>query len=165
MRNFDPNGDVFRNIVYDGKGRQKQVSELDRTGSPVWTTTIFNALDRPIQITNPDSSYVQYVYIGNVVTAQDEAGNAHEYTLNALGRLTQVKEPNPTLSTPLTTSHSYYVFGPLYSVNQSGQTRTMVHDWLGRTSSETHPESGTTSYEVNNDGQVIHRTGARGILT
>ena len=67
IRNLDPDGDVFRNIVYDGKGRGKQVSEPYRTGSPLWTTTAYNALDRPIQITNPDSTYRQYIYIGNVV--------------------------------------------------------------------------------------------------
>ena len=46
IRSLDPNpnGDVFRNIVYDGKGRRKQVSEPYRTGSPLWTTTTFDAL-------------------------------------------------------------------------------------------------------------------------
>src|SRR5262249_13207936 len=75
-------------------------------------------------------------------------------------------EPNPTLSTALTTLYSYYVFGPLAKVTQSSQTRTFVYDWLGFMSSETHPESGTTYYTpITNSMLVYQRQDARSVTT
>jgi len=39
-----------------------------------------------------------------------------------------------------------------------------VYDWLGRLTSETHPESATTSYTYNANGNVATRTDARGVV-
>ena len=45
------------------------------------------------------------------------------------------------------------------------QSRSFTSNWLGHVTSETHPETGTTSYTFFNDGRVATRTDARGIVT
>jgi YD repeat-containing protein len=63
--------------------------------------------------------------------------------------------PNGTVTA---TNYTYYPFGALRKVDQSGLTRTFSVDWLGRKTSETHPESGTTSYQFDSSGRVSKRT-------
>jgi YD repeat-containing protein len=162
---YDPAGNVYTDTEYDDKGRVYRTSAPYRSGgSPDWTTTAYDALDRPITITHPDDTTIQYSYSANVTTETDEDSKQRRYTTNGLDQLAGVEEPNPTLSTALTTFYSYYVFGPLAKVTQSSQTRTFVYDWLGFMTSETHPESGTTSYTpVSNSVLVYQRTDARSV--
>ena len=113
-------------------------------------------------MTNPDGSVRQAVYLGPAVQLIDEAGVARLLTYNGLGQLKQADEGSPTVST----TYNHYVFGPLGKVNQAGQQqRTFTHDWLGRMLNETHPESGTMTYQHDDDSRVISRTDARGITT
>ena len=165
VRRRDPSGDILVDTEYDLNGRVARTSLPYRDGETrVWTTvTSYDAFDRPKVVTNPDGSTLQSSYAGNRVTHTDEAGNQRRLTYNVLGQLVKVEEPYPTLETPLTTNYSYYVFGSLARVDIAGQVRTFTHDWLGRKFSETHPESGTTTYQVDNDGRVTQRQDARGI--
>jgi hypothetical protein len=158
----DPAGNSTVDIVYDGDGRVRQVSEPYRSGSPVWTTTTYDVLNRPLTATHPDNSVRQTIYFGNAEQVIDEANNSRYFTYNGLGQLKQVEAGNPSVPT----IYSYYVFGPLYRVNQSGLLpRTFTHDWLSRMLNETHPESGSTSYQNDDDGRVSSRLDARGITT
>ena len=43
--------------------------------------------------------------------------------------------------------------------------RTFVYDCLKRLTSATNPESGTTTYTYDNNGNVVKRTDARGRIT
>ena len=165
VERYDPAGNVFVDTEYDDNGRVKRVSMPYRSGSPVWTETTYDALDRSVTVTNPDSTTVSMAYSGNTVTTTDEAGVQRRQTVNGLGQLTKVEEPNPTLSSALETTYSYYVFGPLAQVTQGSQTRTFTSDWLGRISEESHPETGTTSYTYDDGGLVTSRTDARSIVT
>jgi YD repeat-containing protein len=163
-------GNVYTDIEYDEKGRLKRVSEPYRTGTQAWTTNDYDVLDRvkkvtnPVGLTNPDLTFITHSYSNNTVTIADEAGIQRSMTSNALGQLTQVVE-YPTPTTPLTTDYTYYVFGPLRQVDQSGMIRTFTYDWLGRKLNETHPESGQTIYTPDADGRVQTRTDARGKIT
>jgi YD repeat-containing protein len=129
-RTNDPEGTIAVNAVYDGKGRKIQVSNPYRLASesPVWTTTTFDATDRPLQIEASDGSVVAYAYAFNQTTVTDEAGNQRRYTYNPLGQMTKVEEPNPSLvwNAPLVTTYKYYDFGPLYRSDQSSQQRTVL---------------------------------------
>jgi RHS repeat-associated protein len=155
-------GDVYADRQYDVKGRITRVSEPYRTGTPVWAINEYDVQDRVKKVTHSDSfgSFITYSYTGNTATITDEAGNQRGVTTNGLGQLTRVVE-YPTPSTPLTTDYTYYVFGSLRQVNQSGLMRTFSYDWLGHLTSESHPESGPTSYTLDGDGRVHQRTDAR----
>src|SRR5437879_2526052 len=72
----DPNGNIFVDTQFDPDGRKWKVSNPYRSGESVlWTTTAYDTLDRPVSMTAPDSSTVQYLYQDNQTTVTDEAGN------------------------------------------------------------------------------------------
>jgi RHS repeat-associated protein len=162
----DPEGAITVQTEYDGKGRVKKTSNPYRSGaSVVWTETTYDALDRPTQVSAPDSSVVKYAYSNNKTTTTDQAGNQRRYIYNVLGQLTQVDEPYPTLDTPAVTTYKYYGFGPLYQSNQAAQSRTWVYNWLGQMTSQALPESGTTTFTYNAAGLLATKTDARSIVT
>src|SRR2546427_551142 len=86
-------------------------------------------------------------------------------TYDPFGHMTKVEEPNPTLATPFGTTYTYNVLGKVTQSNQGSQTRTWVFDSLGRMTSQTLPESGTTSFTYNSDDLMLTKTDARNTTT
>ena len=87
---------------------------------------------------------------------------------DALGRLVRVDEPDKDtgslgdVSSPnQPTSYSYDALGNLRTVNQNTQTRTFLYDSLSRLTTATNPESGTISYQYDNNGNLTRKTDAR----
>ena len=99
----------------------------------------------------------------NQTTVTDEAGNRRRYTYDGLSRMTKVEEPNPSLDTPQVTTYTYNALGKLTQTAQGSQTRTFAFDSLGRMTSQTLPESGTTSFTYDTDSQLLTKTDARGV--
>ncbi|HEU5259119.1 MAG TPA: hypothetical protein VFU28_24195, partial [Vicinamibacterales bacterium] len=106
----------------------------------MWTTTTYDALDRPIVTMDYTMSAA-----GPAVTQTDEAGNARRMTHDALGHLVKVEEPNPrnwlgqlrSESHPEsgTTIYEYYADGSLQSrtdARGAGFQATYTYDALGR---------------------------------
>ena len=156
---YDPAGNVQADTLYDASGRVSAVSEPYRTGSAVWTSTAYDAVDRPVTVTKPDGSVVQYSYpYVYSINETDEAGNGKVTSFMSTGEIFGVNDGI------LTTTYQHSMFGPL-SVHQDGQWRTFTYDWLGRQSSASHPESGTTSYEYDVAGRMTSRTDARGVTS
>ena len=77
----------------------------------------------------------------------------------------KVEEPNPTLTTPQVTSYAYTFHGDLKKTTQGTQVRTFAYDGLRRKTSQTLPESGTTTYSYNADGLLSSMTDARSATT
>ena len=74
-------GNVYVDTQYDAAGRVWKVSQPYRSGeNPVWTTTTYHALDRPMSAAGP------------AVTQTAEAGNPRRMTNDALGHLVKVEE-------------------------------------------------------------------------
>lgn len=73
--------------------------------------------------------------------------------------------PAVTLLTPAITTYSYRPTGELIGVASGAQTRTYAFDDLGRMTSASLPESGTTQYTYFDFGGVQSRTDARGVVT
>ena len=88
---------------------------------------------------------------------------------SGLGQLLRVDEPDSTGSLGTTTSptqatsYTYDALSNLTQVAQGSQTRTFVYSSLGRLSSANNPESGTTSYLYDNNGNLTKKTDARGV--
>ena len=105
---------------------------------------------------------VAFSYSGNdVLRTVSPAPNGEntkkaQYQFDGLGRLQSVCEitgaagsgacSQNTAATGFFTSYTYDLLNNLTGVSQSGQTRTYVYDGLSRLTSETNPESGTTTY-------------------
>jgi len=87
------------------------------------------------------------------------------YSYDALGRLTKVTEEDSQGNLNVETTYEYDVLDRLRRIVQGSQTRTFVYDSLGRLTSETHPESGTTVYGYDDNGNLTTRIDARGIVT
>lgn len=89
------------------------------------------------------------------------------------GTLTGGSNSGNSLSPPTVTTYNYDVGDHLMQVSQGAQTRSYTYDGLGRRTSMTTPESGTTGFAFSVSGNlcagdasaVCQRTDSRGVVT
>jgi len=137
----------------------------DNTTAPA-TTTTYDALGRVLTVTDADGGTVSYTYTNNDVLQQVSGSQTFQKQLeyDGLGRLTSVCEISSTLTgvgtcgqvttkTGYWTKYTYDALGHLLTVTQnaqaasgSRQARSFTYDMLGRTTSESNPESGSKTY-------------------
>jgi RHS repeat-associated protein len=101
--NSDPDGVDFVDIIYDGYGRSRTASNAHRAGTAPTdgtTTTQFDALGRPTQVTKPDGGTVTIQHDvsttinGTCARETDETGRQRATCTDALDHLVEVDEPN-----------------------------------------------------------------------
>ena len=145
--NSDPQGVTYVDTTYDGDGRVASVSNPYRTKSgPTYgvTSYTYDALNRKLQVTDPDGSTVSTVYSGNCTTVTDEAGKNRESCTDGLERVKSVTE-NPT-GLDYTTTYTYDALDDLLSVVQNGsRQRSFTYDSLKRLTQSQNPEIGNSS--------------------
>src|ERR1700722_1853778 len=166
---------------YDIVGRPSKVSlpysgSAGQTNSTApGTSTTYDALNRMYQVTDSETpprtvtfAYTQndaYRTLGPAPTAENAKRKQFEY--DALGRMTSVCEVTSApgsgtcaQTSPVTgywTKYIYDVLNHLTGVTQNAQSsgnqqaRAFAYDDLGRMTSETNPESGTTTYTYDSD--------------
>ena len=101
------------------------------------------------------------LYDGYSKTVTDESGRTRQLTEDGIGRLkTVVEDPGTSPRLNYTTTYGYDFKDNLTSVNQSGQTRGFVYSSLGRLRSATNPESGTTTYRYDKNGNLLTKQDA-----
>lgn len=148
--------------IYDADGRPAQVSNPYATtcGSPSagtqFTITSFDALGRVASVKAVDGSTTTTAYSGDGWQVTDPRGVARVYQSDGLGELTNVCEVSGQSGSAacglniaangFLTTYSRNALGEIKQVNQGAQTRVLNFDGLGRMTSETNPESGTTTY-------------------
>jgi YD repeat-containing protein len=157
---------IASQIQYDALGRAYKTSNPFRpwqSETAVWTTSAFDALGRVTSVTSPDSAVVSNSYLGNSVTATDQAGKARKSVSDALGRTIFIYEDPSGLN--YQTSYSYDTLDNLITVSQGVQTRTFAYDSLKRLTSVTNPESGTINFGYDNNGNLTSKLDARSITT
>jgi RHS repeat-associated protein len=152
---YAPEGTItFVEKRYDGLGRLAKVSNPRRNGLPEWTTTTFDALDRPVRVETPDGAASTSTYAGSITNLQDPAAKKREQTQDGLGRVVKVVE-DPTTAN-YATYYSYNALDNLTAASQGEgapcpavvagrQCRMFTYDWLGRLTAETVPEVVPTS--------------------
>jgi RHS repeat-associated protein len=156
---------------YDSLGRPSRVTMpyagnwAQTNPSAPATTMTYDALNRPLLTTDGGGRTVGYSYSNNDVyvtigpNPSGENTKRRQLEYDALGRLTSVCEITSSLPGSGTcgqtssqpgywTKYSYTVdtAGQHFVVTQGAQTRSYVYDLMRRLTSETNPESGTTSY-------------------
>jgi RHS repeat-associated protein len=166
---FDASSNVYSTTQreYDGLDRPYNVSNPFTSSAQYWTETIYDALGRKLKVIFPDSSQTTFAYSTSSITQTDPAGHQRKMQTDGLNRLSVVFEPDPTNGNSLTlqSSYAYTVLDNLASLTQGSQTRTYSYDGMGRLTSHTLPESGTTSFQYNTYSQISRRTDARGVIT
>jgi len=142
----------------------------------------YDALGRVLTITHPDLSVLTSKYTGRATEVIDEGnGSGTNVTRisqsDALGHLRLACEvttktlpaggdANPTscgldiAGTGFLTSYQYDALGNLLDVHQSSQQqdRQFTYDGLSRVITASNPESGTTSYSYDLNGNITSRT-------
>jgi len=163
---------------YDTFGRADRVTlpyvgTAGQTNSTVPAKTItYDALGRVLSISDNSGgsrtlSYSQNdKYITRAPAPSGENTKRRQEEFDALGRLTSVCEITSasdsgtcgqrTSQTGYWTKYTYNALGRLTGVTQNAQssnpqTRTYVYDLMGRLTSETNSESGTTTYIYDSD--------------
>jgi RHS repeat-associated protein len=196
----DPDGASEVDVAYDSANRVQTISNAYRSAAdPTYgfNQPSYDGLNRPSAVAWPDGNTGQIYYgarvsipgglssqscssttyeLGYPSVVVDEAGNKREEWHDGFGRLVEVDEPDPTSGTlsvnTMNTCYAYNGADALTSVVQGSQTRTYVRDGLSRLTSQTLPESGTTTYSyLNNTSGVCagnpmaacSKTDARGI--
>lgn len=153
---------------YDARGRLAQVSNPYGEGQdegPAWTSTRYDAIDRPVEVETPDGAVVSTHYAGPSATVVDAAGRWRTSTTDALGRVVAVVE-YPDDQAPWTTEYAWDPLDNLVSVRQGPQpARRFSHDSLGRLREAENPESGLVRYEYDLAGALRWRRDARGVET
>lgn len=106
-----------------------------------------------------------------VTTVEDQAGKKRRSIMNGFGQLIRVDEPDGsgalgTVSSPnQDTGYVYDILGNLKTVDQGDQERTFTYSSLSRLLSANNPESGTISYQYDDNGNLRFKTDARSIQT
>jgi len=150
-------------------GKVKRFSNPYAPGGTVyWTTYGYDALGRTVSVSLPNGTgTASYLYEGNAVTVSSPSNKWKKYESDAFGNVTKTIEPNPEGGANYETTFAYNVAGKRTQLQMTRggvtQTRTWTYD-LGklRLMSETHPESGTTTYGYNDAGQLISKGNANG---
>jgi YD repeat-containing protein len=181
-RQVDPEGDVLVANTYDLLGRVSTVTNPYRTlQDPTYglTTTKYDVLGRVTEVDHPDGSSLLTSYTGRATQVQDESNGTARVTRisqsDALGRLVSVCEVTNVVqaggnspsacgqdivSTGFLTTYQYDALSNLTGVTQGGVTRSFGYDSLTRLQAAYNPESGTTSYTYDANGNVVTRTRA-----
>ena len=169
-----------RKTTYDSAGRRASVSEQETVGTPFIpvNTTRYSDYDpfgRVGSVTTPDSKTAFFTYAGERLTTRTSevalsAGDTRVAVTeerDRAGRLINVVED--AQNTKATTTYAYDVGNRLAKVTmtsgQNTQTRLFDYDHRGLLASESHPESGQTSYQYDALGNTVQKTTPAGTLT
>jgi YD repeat-containing protein len=149
---------------YDSLNNLIQQSEKTLGPSPEMITKAYDALNRVTSITTVDGT-TTYAYTGPdvTITVQSELGNLiTTMKYDAGGRLIKVVEPNGK-----GTTYAYDASDRLIRVCHDDNDdicaaghafrRDFVYSTRGKLLSETHPESGTTTYKYDKQGRMIEK--------
>lgn len=194
----DPVGTDYVMKTYDGEGQVLGVTNPYRSTSDATYGTMTNsydALGRPLTVTNSDGSVLNYSYAGAATEIADAGNGSGSVTrisqVDGLGRLASVCEVDSNTmavgggaqpvacgqdlaATGFLTTYGYDALGNLTSVGQAGlNNRAFTYDSLSRLLTASNPESGTISYTYGTaacgapaaPGKLTCRTDARGVTT
>jgi RHS repeat-associated protein len=185
----DPSdGDTFVDTTYDLMARVASVSNPHRSGNLPTdgvTTYQYDPLGRKTLEIPPDgsssSNNVQTSYgaqttsplpIGLTATVTDQAGHQRMSVTDALGRIVDVWEPDPSSGSLVNeTLYTFNARDNLTRVDQKGntsdttqwRTRLFTYDSLSRLQTANNPESGTITWTYDNDSNVLTKKDARNL--
>jgi len=174
---YDKMGRIsFKSYPYQRTG--VKVTNCSTPGDTPGDTLIYDALGRQLSVRHSDGTTATISYTGAATDSKSEGNGTKTLErvtqVDALGRLVSVCEVSSstlpgTSGTPAAcgqdiaktgflTTYSYDALGNLKQANQSGlAARVFTYDSFNRLKSAYNPESGTTTYNWNNDSELTSR--------
>lgn len=175
---------IAKSTQYDAIGRATAISNPYYVSAPdvsvdaatlTWSKTDYDGLGRVLKVTAPDGAAVTTACSGTKVMVTDQAGRSRLSETDALARVKSVVEFTRVIADPTTvaapaagdyqTSYEYDAQDNLQTVSQGGQTRRYTYDSLKRLKTAFNPESGTVSYEYDDNGNLKKKIDARQVQT
>jgi YD repeat-containing protein len=162
-------------ITYDSVGRKGSVSEPTYAATASTNVTAYSDYDpfgRARKVTRPDAAETTFSFLGEgkvtrtskvatTATGQTSVSTVEEF--DRYRRLVKVIEDSA--ASAVATTYSYDVADRLVQVIQGTQQRTFTYDGRGVLKSETHPESGQTSYQYDARAHVVEKVTPVATLT
>jgi len=143
---------------YDGLGRLKTQSRLFPAGTTPtqFTKYAYDALNRVVKVTAPDSTFVHYEYPSYFETHSFDASNNESVSVrDANGR--QVISTNMLNGQAVTTTYAYGPFGLDAVTDPTGNVTHTEYNKLGLPILQVDPDSGATSVAYTGFGQLRER--------
>lgn len=146
-------GWITRDTTYNSRGLVESVSipytrptsaHSDRDTAKPKTTTLYDGVRRPVQVTNPDGTLRTTSYDRWVVAGTNEKGVTITRTYDALDRLIKVQEPTPDGDTTFITYDDVLPGGQqVQSTANAAGVISIVTDTLGRPIAKSDPARGS----------------------
>jgi RHS repeat-associated protein len=169
---YDADGNVVNQTTYDVSGLSAIPTDPRTLPADLQesTTTAYDVLDRPTEVTDPDGNhtYTGYDADGLVTSTTDAEGNVTTYAYDHDGRQISETDPDPDGSGPetaSTTTYQYDADGNLIAeTDPDGNSTTYAYDSMNRLTSVTQPAPTTdttapvTTYDYNADGEQVAMT-------
>lgn len=163
-----PGGPILVDAVYNARGLLRTRTAPYYSGAEQYSTTFdYDGLDRPVQVTRPDSTTVTTAYQASdagydAIETRDEIGRVTRVHRDAYGRTIQTDRPYKD-GAFLTTRMTYDRLGRMTGVRApAGSLWSYTYDMLGRKTWEKDPDRGEWSYVYNAAGELVEQTDARG---
>jgi RHS repeat-associated protein len=157
-------GSLIRSAVqYDTRGRVAQKSRpyFVSGGAARWHVYAYDALNRPLSETAPDTSVTQRAYQGLVMTETNALTQTKVTVKNSQGQTVSITD-----GLSQTTAYIYDAFSNLTQVTDAaGNVSTFAYDIRGRKAGSNTPDMGVWSYGYNVLGEVTSQTDAKGQAT
>jgi YD repeat-containing protein len=164
-------------LTQDGAG-VKSATEYDAEGRVALEGYPFTGTDGPrvaieydpfgrvTRRTNPDGTFTTRTYTPGSVTLTDENGHQTVQTWQAFGHPDDARMMSLVDANQKLWSYGYHVMGELWTViAPDGRTRSWLYNDQHLLSSETHPETGTTTYGYDYVGRLSYKTDANNLTT
>jgi RHS repeat-associated protein len=173
---YDADGNVINQTLYDVSGLSPIPSNPRTLPSSrkESTTTVYDVLDRPIEVTDPNgnTTYTTYNADGQVTSTTNASGAVTSNSYDDDGRLISQTAPNPDGSGTVTTTDTYDADNNLISQTDGlGNTTTYAYNDMNELVAETEPAptggaaAPVTTYQYNVDGERTSETDPDGNTT
>ncbi len=156
-------GGITTDTTYNLRGLVGSRSAPYLTGAtPVWTTTTWDVVHRPVTVTGPDGSTNVTSYGNWSTTTTDSRGLVTDRIFDGYGQLVRTVE---RVGAGLTTNISYDLLGRRVAITDArGNVSTSVFDPLGRRTEARDADLGRWLYGYDDAGRLVSRTDARGVV-
>ncbi len=163
---------IVTETEYDARGAVTRSSTpyFETGGTPLWSTSIYDAMGRVVQATAPDGTRGLSCHDDWVSVTIDANDHKKRTTRDAYGRVQTVHEYTGTFTTCdtavgtpyATTTYAYDGLGNLQTLTDAkGNQSTMQYDTLSRKTTMHDPDMGDWTYQYDANGNLTLQTDAK----